>query len=211
VRRIRGIALAVVLLSATFPATRVSARGQTSTLSISADSLTVDLKAHSAVYRGNVAAHDPAHGVTILADRIRFVLDPGMDAVEYARASGAVRLTYGAARAVADHVEYFPSDTRVLLTGNPEVWQNSQIVTGCRITLLLRQDRSRVESCSGDRVHTIFYPGRTAVAASIPGGAGKAAAGSSLGPGIPRRGASGRGLSAGVPPANGAARSPSPG
>ena len=169
-KHIREIILVPLFLHAALSATRAHTKEQAPGISISADSLTVDLKAHTAVYRGNVAAHDPARGVTILADRMRFVLDPGMHAVEHARASGTVRLTYHAQRGLADRVEYFPSDARLVLTGHPEVWQNNETISGCRITLLLREDRSQVEGCSGDRVHTVFYPGNTTGAAQLGSG-----------------------------------------
>jgi lipopolysaccharide export system protein LptA len=40
------------------------------------------------------------------------------------------------------------------------VWQENDVVTGCRITLLLREDRSQVEGCDGERVNAVLYPKR---------------------------------------------------
>ena len=159
-RQGRLLALApLFFLSALSPAHSSAAPKQPSTgISISADSLVVDWKRHTAVYRGQVVARDPAHEVTILANQIEFRLDPQMDAVEHARATGRVRLAYGSEHGVADEVDYFPAEARLILIGRPEVWQNNDAVSGCRITLLLREDQSRVGSCTGDRVQAVFYP-----------------------------------------------------
>jgi lipopolysaccharide export system protein LptA len=41
-----------------------------------------------------------------------------------------------------------------------KVWQNSDVISGCKITLLLRDDRSQVEGCEGERVNAVLYPKR---------------------------------------------------
>jgi lipopolysaccharide export system protein LptA len=45
-----------------------------------------------------------------------------------------------------------------VLVGHPKVWQNDDVVTGCKITLLLREDRHQVEGCEGERVNAVLYP-----------------------------------------------------
>lgn len=129
-------------------------------ITISADTLEVNRKALVAIYQGNVVANDRARGLSILADRIEFYFDDRMEEVERAMAAGNVRLTYGERRGVAERAEYFPREERAVLLGHPKVWQDNDVVAGCRITLLLREDRSQVEGCDGERVNAILYPRR---------------------------------------------------
>ncbi len=134
---------------------------QASPITISADSLELNRKAHVAVYRGNVAANDQARGVSILADQIEFFFDDRMEEVDRAAATGNVRISYGERRGAAERAEYYPRESRAVLLGSPKVWQDNDLVTGCKITLLLREDKSRVDGCEGQRVNAVLYPKRT--------------------------------------------------
>jgi lipopolysaccharide transport protein LptA len=129
-------------------------------ITISADSLEVNRKARVATYQGNVAASDRGRGLSILADRIDFFFDQQMEEIERATAAGNVRLSYGDRRGTAERAEYFPGEERAVLLGHPKVWQENDMVTGCRITLLLREDRSQVDGCDGERVNAVLYPKR---------------------------------------------------
>jgi lipopolysaccharide transport protein LptA len=129
-------------------------------ITITADSLEVNRKARVAIYRGNVVASDRARGVSILADQIEFFFDEKMEEVERAAAAGNVRLSYGERRGVAERAEYFPQEARAVLLGHPKVWQDNDVIAGCTITLLIREDRSRVEGCEGERVNAVLYPKR---------------------------------------------------
>jgi lipopolysaccharide transport protein LptA len=133
---------------------------QQAPITISADSLEVNRKAHVAIYQGNVAANDRGRGFSILADRIEFYFDENMEEVQRAAAAGNVRLSYGERRGVAERAEYFPAEQRAILLGHPKVWQENDVVTGCRITLLMREDRSQVDGCDGERVNAVLYPKR---------------------------------------------------
>jgi lipopolysaccharide export system protein LptA len=154
--------LAVALAGLLWLSAGLSARAaeDKSAITISADSLEVNQKARTAVYRGNVAANDRTRGVTILANQMDFFFDEKMQDLDRALASGNVRLSYGERRGVADRVEYYPQDSRAVLSGHPKVWQDNDVVTGCRIILYLREDRSRVEGCEGERVNAVLYPKR---------------------------------------------------
>jgi lipopolysaccharide export system protein LptA len=92
-----------------------------------------------------------------------------MEQVQHAVALGNVRLSYGERRGVAERAEYFPGEDRAVLLGHPKVWQESDVVTGCRITLFLREDRSQVDGCDGERVNAVLYPKRDE--GQPPGGA----------------------------------------
>ncbi len=150
------------------PYRMASAAEERSPITISADTLEVNRKARVAVYRGNVVANDRGRGMSLLADQIEFFFDERMEELERAAAAGNVRLSYGDRRGVAERAEYYPAESRAVLIGHPKVWQNNDVVTGCKITLLLRDDRSEVEGCEGERVNAVLYPKRGEGAA--PGG-----------------------------------------
>ena len=154
-----GWLLAFLLLLAGAPGVLLAAE-QRAPITISADSLEVSRKDRVAIYQGNVAANDRGRGLSILADRIEFYFDENMEEVQHATAAGNVRLSYGERRGVAERAEYFPGEDRAVLLGHPKVWQESDMVTGCRITLLLREDRSQVDACDGERVNAVLYPKR---------------------------------------------------
>lgn len=157
----RACLLGALMLLAVVPGSLRAAEEQ-APITISADSLEVNRKARVAIYQGNVAANDRGRGISILADRIEFFFDERMEEVERTTAVGNVRISHGERRGAAERAEYFPREERVVLHGHPKVWQDSDVVTGCRITLLLREDRSQVEACDGERVNAVLYPKRGA-------------------------------------------------
>jgi lipopolysaccharide transport protein LptA len=71
-----------------------------------------------------------------------------------------VRISYGERRGTAERAEYYPRESRAVLLGSPRVWQDNDLVSGCKITLLLREDKSRVDGCEGQRVNAVLYPKR---------------------------------------------------
>lgn len=138
-------------------------------ITISADALEVSRKDRVAIYEGNVVANDKGRGFSILANRVEFYFDEKMEDVERAMAVGNVRISFGERRGTGERAEYFPREERAVLMGHPKVWQDNDMVTGCKITLLLKEDRSRVDGCDGERVNAVFYPRRGE--GGIPGAA----------------------------------------
>ncbi|MBI2081573.1 MAG: lipopolysaccharide transport periplasmic protein LptA [candidate division NC10 bacterium] len=168
----RGALLVAVLLAAAAPAAAeapptVAGGGRApkaGAITITADRLEVDRKAHTATYAGNVVARDSA--LTILADRMEFTFDEAMQEVRTVRATGRVRIAeQGGREATADAATYFAREEKVLLEGNARAWQEENVVTGTTMTLYLREDRHVVEGEGNARVHAIIYPRRD------PGGA----------------------------------------
>lgn len=167
-----GALLVAVLLLAAAPAGAEAPPGvagggrapKAGAITITADRLEVDRKAHTATYAGNVVARDSA--LTILADRMEFTFDEAMQEVREVRATGRVRIAeQGGREATADAATYFAREEKVLLEGNARAWQEENVVTGTTMTLYLREDRHVVEGEGDARVHAIIYPRRD------PGGA----------------------------------------
>jgi lipopolysaccharide export system protein LptA len=136
-------------------------------ITISADRLEVDRKAHTATYAGNVVARDST--LTILADRMEFAFDAAMEEVQRVRATGHVRIAeQGGREATADAATYFAREEHVRLEGNARAWQGENVVTGTTMTLYLREDRHVVEGEGDARVHAVIYPRREAGGAPKP-------------------------------------------
>ena len=91
-----------------------------------------------------------------------------MEELDRAIATGNVRITFGDRRGASERAEYTPKDSRVVLQGHPKIWQDSDVVTGCKISLLLREERSMVEGCQGERVNVVLYPKRGETPPSKP-------------------------------------------
>ena len=59
------------------------------------------------------------------------------------------RLEQGGKRAKSKKAVYSQRDEKLVLTGDPEVWEEGYLITGVRMTMYLKEDRSVVE---GSRV-----------------------------------------------------------
>lgn len=73
----------------------------------------------------------------------------GNRAVSLIDASGNVLMQQGAKRAKSKKAMYYQRDEKLVLTGEPEAWEEGYRVTGTKMTMLLKEDRSIVE---GSRV-----------------------------------------------------------
>jgi len=172
---VRGVLLLTVMLLAAAPAAGEgpvpapprSPASKGDVITIAADRLEVDRKAHTATYAGNVVARDST--LTILADRMEFTFDEAMQEVERVRALGRVRIAErGGREATADAATYFAREGKVLLEGNARAWQEENVVTGTTMTLYLREDRHVVEGEGDARVHAVIYPRRDPGGTPLP-------------------------------------------
>jgi lipopolysaccharide export system protein LptA len=68
-------------------------------------------------------------------------------------AEGNVHVVRGNREAKADKAVYNQDDETVVLTGSPEGWDNQYRITGTKMTIYLKQDRSFIEGS-----HIIFTP-----------------------------------------------------
>lgn len=68
-------------------------------------------------------------------------------------AEGNVHLTRGNREAKADKAEYRQEEETIVLTGSPEGWDNQYKVSGSKMTIFLKEDRSVIEES-----HILFTP-----------------------------------------------------
>jgi lipopolysaccharide export system protein LptA len=62
--------------------------------------------------------------------------------------------------ATADEAVYYQKEEKVVLTGRPVVKQGKDFVEGDRITILLKENRSIVESDKDSKVKAVIFQGR---------------------------------------------------
>ncbi len=64
------------------------------------------------------------------------------------KAAGHVKIVDGDQSATGKKAVFYGKDEKVVLTGQPEIWQHGYRVTGEKLTLFLKEDRSVVEGGS---------------------------------------------------------------
>ena len=107
------------------------------------------------VFQGDVVARQG--DVTLYADRVEVRVDRETRAIRTVRATGSVRIRKADILASGDAADYEAATGVAVLTGNPKVWRDRDVVAGERITLYLAEDRSVVEGA-----RAVIYQGRPA-------------------------------------------------
>ncbi|MGB0910452.1 MAG: LptA/OstA family protein, partial [Nitrospirales bacterium] len=65
--------------------------------------------------------------------------------IERVVATGKVRIEKPSGRAVCRQAVYFKDEDKLVLTGSPIAWQDGTRVSGTKMTMYLKEDRSEVE------------------------------------------------------------------
>ncbi|MFQ5455890.1 MAG: LptA/OstA family protein [Nitrospirota bacterium] len=134
-------------------------------LSITADMMTVKNMENKAIFQGNVTVIKG--DVRLNADRVEvsfslpekgrsskesgfagFESMMGLDnqnEIDLIEAIGEVKMAQGNRKAKAEKAFYYQVEEKIVLTGNPEAWDNDQRIAGKKITIYLKEDKSIVE------------------------------------------------------------------
>jgi lipopolysaccharide export system protein LptA len=70
--------------------------------------------------------------------------------ISYIEAKGRVRIEKGESRATSQHALYNKAEEKIILTGSPVAWQTGTRISGPKMTMFLKENRSIVEG--GTRV-----------------------------------------------------------
>lgn len=70
--------------------------------------------------------------------------------ISYIEAEGRVRIEKGESRATSQHALYNKVEEKIILTGSPVAWQTGTRISGPKMTMFLKENRSVVEG--GTRV-----------------------------------------------------------
>lgn len=98
--------------------------------------------------------------MTVYADNLTlfFVEIDGERKVERLAAKGSVRVVDGDRIATAEQLDYLQAEEKMTLTGDAEIHQGKNLVSGEEIVLFIRENRSLVKSGKDGRVKAIFLP-----------------------------------------------------
>jgi len=101
-------------------------------------------KKNLVIFYGNVKA--TRADTTIWADRMDISFDREEKKIDKIVAFGNVKVNQEDRNAVASKATYFENSKKIVLEGNPKLWQKEDILKGDRITLFLNEDRMLVET-----------------------------------------------------------------
>ena len=132
--------------------------GGASTLDVSSERMTFDSKTRIFIFEEKVRILRCT--MTILCDRLQVLNDASDKNIERIIATGNVRFQQGTRSAVAERADYFESGQRLVLTGNPRVWdtQEHDELTGEEIVLLLQEEKALVK-----QARVLFHPRKTSL------------------------------------------------
>jgi len=127
-------------------------------LRITSQHLEADNKNSVIIFSGNVVAKQG--NMTIYADAARVYYEKKEEGNEIREmvATGNVKIQEADRLATAQNAVFTNAEQKIVLTGQPKVWQGKDMVSGEKITLLLEEDKSFVESVPGRPVEVILYP-----------------------------------------------------
>jgi lipopolysaccharide export system protein LptA len=127
-------------------------------LRITSQQLEADHKNQVITFRGKVIARQG--DITIHSDTARVFYEKKEEGNEVREivAEGNVKIYQEDRVATGQKAVFINGEQKIILTGEPRVWQGKDMVSGERITVLLEEDKSLVESGPDRRVEVILYP-----------------------------------------------------
>lgn len=105
--------------------------------------MTGDSKANTALFEGSVIAR--TDNMKIFSDKMLVFYDE-TGKVTKIEADGNVKLLRGERIITSDSAIYFASDERLIFTGQPRAIEGGSIVSGTKMTYMMKEDRYRVEN-----------------------------------------------------------------
>ena len=137
---------------------QAGSRGTDQPLRITSQELEADNKNSVIIFSGNVVAKQG--NMTIYADVARVYYEKKEEGNEIREmvATGNVKIQDADRLATGQNAVFTNAEQKIVLTGQPKVWQGKDMVSGEKITILLEEDKSFVESGPERRVEVILYP-----------------------------------------------------
>ncbi len=109
------------------------------------------------IFKGNVMARQK--DFVIYADSIEAVIIEDGKGIEKVIAGGNVKIQQGVRVASCQKAIFYNLDQKVILTGNPRVWEGNNVVSGDEIIFDIEKNRIEVKGGSGQRGKAKIYPG----------------------------------------------------
>ena len=133
--------------------------GNLATLDVSSARMTFDSKARTFIFEEKVRILRCT--MIITCDRLQVMNDANDKSIDRIIATGKVRFEQGNRSGTADRADYFEAEQKLVLTGNPRVWdtQDHNELTGEEIVLMLKEEKVFVK-----RAHVLFHPRKPSLA-----------------------------------------------
>ena len=126
-------------------------------LVITADSMELQRKKNTIIYRGNVLVE--REDVRIASDVLSARYDPENSVLKSVVAEGKVRVNQGGREMTGDKAVFDGLKETIIVSGNTVVRDGKNSISGDRITIYVKEDRSVVENTEG-RVKAVIFPGQ---------------------------------------------------
>jgi lipopolysaccharide export system protein LptA len=132
--------------------------GDLATMDVSSARMTFDSKTRTFIFEEKVRVLRCT--MVILCDRLQVVNDASDKNIERITATGNVHFDQGDRSGTADRADYFESEQKLVLTGNPRVWdtQEHNELTGEEIVVMLQEEKVFVK-----RARVLFHPRKTSL------------------------------------------------
>ncbi|MBF8250548.1 MAG: lipopolysaccharide ABC transporter periplasmic protein LptA [Deltaproteobacteria bacterium] len=134
------------------PSLMFAVEGSKDPINITSDNMEAETKANRVTFRGNVVARQKDMTITS-NELIATYIDGGKELSDVV-ATGNVRITQQDKIAVADRALFLNTERKIILSGNPKVWQGKDIISGDKIIYFLDEDRTIVEG----RTRAVIHP-----------------------------------------------------
>ena len=126
-------------------------------LVITADTMELRRKQNIILYRGNVLVE--REDVRIASDVLSARYDPEDGVLKKVVAEGAVRVDHSGREMTGDRAVFDGLEETITVSGNMVVREGKNSISGDRITIYIKEDRSVVENAGG-RVRAVIFPGQ---------------------------------------------------
>lgn len=125
-------------------------------ITIKSNELSTDSKNRTATFTGKVTARQG--DLTIYADRVVVHYKQEGGDVDRVDAVGNVRIVQGDRLATAREGVYLSAEQKIVLSGEPKVFQGENTVSGKVITYFVNEEKSVVTGGPDGRVEAVIHP-----------------------------------------------------
>jgi len=125
-------------------------------IDITSDRVETYSKENLIIFKGNVTARQK--DIVIYADSLEAVVIEGGKGIERIVAGGNVKVQQGLRVANCQKAVFYNIDQKVVLTGDPKVWEGNNMVSGDEIVFDIEQNRIEVKGGPGGRGKAKIHP-----------------------------------------------------
>ena len=126
-------------------------------IDITSDKIETYSKENLIVFKGNVMARQK--DIVIHADSLDAIIFEGGKGIEKVIAGGNVKIQQGLRVANCDKAIFYNVDRKVVLTGDPKVWEGDDMVSGDEIIFDIEKNQIEVKGGPGVRGKAKIFPG----------------------------------------------------